>query len=312
MVTFQAAKKIFEKPFFDLIHKAHCIHKKYHNPNLMQLSTLLSIQTGACYEDCAYCAQSIHNNTKWPQKTVITDIDVVVETAKRAKKIGASRFCMGTSGRSPEPEIFEIILKAVKAVKKLGLETCVTSGMLNEEQVIALKECGLDYYNHNVDTSPEYYNKITTTRTMEDRVKTIHLLQKHGVKVCSGGILGMGETNDDRINMLVLLANLPEPLACLSINRLVKIPGARLGDVPDIDPFDFVRCMALCRILMPKSIVRVSAGRESMSDELQALCFFAGVNAFFIGEKLLTTQNADFNEDLKLLKRLNLEYIKVA
>jgi biotin synthase len=213
---------------------------------------------------------------------------------------------MGTSGRAPTPEIFELICEAIKEVKALGLETCVTMGMIDDAQAAKLKACGLDFYNHNVDTSPEYYSKVITTRTIEDRIRTINIVQTHGIKVCTGGILGLGETNDDRIKMLLLLANLNEPPASVSINRLVKIPGTRLEAAPDVDPFDFVRCIALARILMPTAVVRISAGRESMSDELQALCFFAGAGSIFLGEVLLTAPNADFDADVKLMERLNL------
>ncbi|MDR1907660.1 MAG: biotin synthase BioB [Holosporales bacterium] len=305
MITFDYAKKIFERPFLDLIADSHAVHVANHVPNEVQASTLLSVQTGGCCEDCAYCAQSIRNGTKAPKQT-ITDIDTIMHAAQRAKDIGSSRFCMGTSGRTPSCDIFKLMCEAIKKVKKLGLETCVTMGMLNEAQVIELKACGLDFYNHNIDTSPEYYGNIITTRTIDDRVNTINLVQKHGIKVCTGGIIGMGETNDDRIKMLVLLANLDAHPASISINRLVKVPGTRLEGVPDVDPFDFVRCIALARILMPASVVRISAGRESMSDEMQALCLFAGAGSIFLGETLLTAPNAEVSRDLELMNRLNI------
>ncbi|MDR1366789.1 MAG: biotin synthase BioB [Puniceicoccales bacterium] len=304
-VTFEEAKAIFDRPFLELIYEAHGVHRQHHDPGKIQISSLLSIQWGGCCEDCAYCAQSIHNKKKMPKQT-ITDLEVIFAAAEKAKAMGSSRFCMGTSGRVPSDELFGMACDAVIGVKKLGLETCLTMGMLHEDQVIRLKECGLDYYNHNVDTSPDYYEKIITTRTFEERIRTIELVRKHGIKVCTGGILGMGETNDDRIKMMVSLVNFDEHPESISINRLVKIPGTPLENAADMDSFDFVRTIALARILMPKSTIRVSAGREAMSDELQALCFFAGAGSFFIGKKLLTTQNAEIEKDLALLNRLNL------
>jgi biotin synthase len=307
-VTFEVAKAIFYKSFLELIYEAHGVHRQNHDPGVIQMSSLLSIQWGGCCEDCAYCAQSIRNGRKMPKQT-ITDMGIILAAAKSAKAMGSSRFCMGTSGREPADELFTMACDAVIEVKKLGLETCLTMGMLREDQIIKLKECGLDYYNHNVDTSPEYYEKIVTTRTFEERIQTIELVRKHGIKVCTGGILGMGETNDDRIKMMVLLANLEAHPESVSINRLVRISGTPLENAADMDPFDFVRTIALARILMPKSIIRVSAGREAMSDELQALCFFAGASAFFIGKKLLTTENTEVEKDLALLSRLNLRPI---
>lgn len=305
MISFAVAKTIFEKPFFELISDAHKVHVKNFNPYEIQISSLLSIQTGGCCEDCAYCAQSARNHTKMPKQT-ITDIDAVMEAAKKALSMGSSRFCMGASGRYPTEEILNLSCELVRRVKTLGLETCLTLGTLNEEQVIRLKEAGLDYYNHNVDTSPDYYSQVITTRTIDERIQTINLVQKYGIKVCTGGILGMGETNDDRIKMILLLANLNHHPQSVSLNKLVKIPGTRLENVPDMEPFDFIRIVALARILMPKSYIRMSAGREGMSEAWQALCFFAGANSFFIGEKLLTAQNADCNKDLELLRKLDL------
>jgi biotin synthase len=305
MLSFEVAKNKFEQPFFSLLYEAHTVHRKNHKPNKIQASTLLSVQTGECCEDCAYCAQSIRNGTKMPKQT-IRDISSIVVAAKHAKSLGSSRFCMGTSGRAPSNEVFELICSAIKEVKALGLEACVTMGMIDHAQAVTLKSCGLDFYNHNVDTSPEYYSKVITTRTIEDRIRTINILQDVGIKVCTGGILGLGETNEDRIKMFLLLANLNEPPASVSINRLVKIPGTRLESAPDVDPFDFVRCIALARVLMPTSVIRISAGRESMSDELQALCFFAGAGSIFLGDALLTVPNTNVDSDVKLLTRLNL------
>jgi biotin synthase len=305
-VTFEVAKAIFGGPFLELIYEAHGVHRQYHNPGKIQMSSLLSIQWGGCGEDCAYCAQSIRHGKKMPKQT-IADMGVILAAAERAKAMGSSRFCMGTSGREPTDELLAMACDAVIAVKKIGLEACLTMGMLREDQVIKLKECGLDYYNHNVDTSPDYYEKIVTTRTLEERIRTIELVRRHGIKVCTGGILGMGETNDDRVRMILLLANFEEHPQSISINRLVKIPGTPLENTVDMDPFDFVRTIALARILMPKSIIRISAGREAMSDELQALCFLAGAGALFIGEKLLTAENAKVEKDLALLNRLDLQ-----
>lgn len=305
MATFQEASDLFYLPFFELIDKAHSIHKNNFNPNRIQMNTLLSIQTGGCSEDCAYCAQSIRNKTKMPKQT-ITDMKTILDAAQKAKKMGASRFCMGTSGRKPTQDLFNTICNVVKEVKKIGLETCLTMGTINEEQIKTLKECGLDYYNHNIDTSREHYSNIITTRSIDERINTINLLQKHNINVCSGGILGIGESNEDRIKMLLLLANLKVQPSSVPINRLVKIPGTPLEDAKDIDNFDFVRTIALARILMPKAYVKIAAGRDNMNDELQALCFFAGANSIFIGEKLLTAPNADHNKDKKLFERLNL------
>jgi biotin synthase len=233
-------------------------------------------------------------------------METILAAARKAKEIGSSRFCMGASGRAPTDEVFELFCKAVEEVKKLGLETCITMGTLNEMQIKQLKECGLDYYNHNIDTSPEYYKNVITTRTIDERINTINLIQKYNIKVCSGGIIGLGETNEDRIKMIVLLANLQTQPTSVPINRLVKIPGTSLENVPDVDIFDFVRTIALARILMPKSYVKLSAGRENMSEEAQALCFFAGANSIFIGEKLLTTPNSNYEKDLAMLKKQDL------
>ncbi|MDR3031020.1 MAG: biotin synthase BioB [Holosporales bacterium] len=308
MVKFETAKEIFYTPFFELIYKAYTIHKENFDASKIQACSLLSIQTGGCSEDCAWCAQSSRNKTKMP-KQIITDLKTILDAAQKAKEIGSSRFCMGSSGRMPNREFFEMICKVVKEVKKLGLETCLTMGTLTEDQVKTLKDCGLDYYNHNIESSPEYYKNIVTTRTMDEKINTINLVQKYDINVCSGGIIGMGETNEDRIKMFVLLANLKKPPASIPINRLIKIPGTPLENAPDVDTFDFVRSIALARILMPKSFVRLSAGRETMSEELQALCFFAGANSIFVGEKLLTVRNSDYQKDFELLKKLNMSLL---
>ncbi len=305
MISFSEAKNIFETPFMDLLYKAHTVHKENFDTNSIQLCTLLSIQTGGCPEDCAYCAQSKRNSFHPPMEK-ITDINEILESAKEARDQGSTRFCLGASGRCPSPELMDFVCDAIKEIKKFGLKACLTLGTLTEDQIIRLKECGLDYYNHNVDTSPEHYKNIITTRPIEERINTLKLLQKHGIKVCTGGILGIGENNDDRVNMLLLLKTLDEDPNLITINRLVKIPGTPLENAPDIDPFDFVRFVALSRILMPHSYVKLCAGRETMSEELQALCFFAGANSIFIGKKLLTTQNSNSVDDLNLIKRLGL------
>lgn len=272
----------------------------------MQISTLLSIKTGGCPENCSYCPQSAHYQTGLQNEPLIT-VQAVVEAASRAKSAGATRFCMGAAWRGPRDKALTQVCSMIGEVKKLGLETCVTLGLLNDSQAEKLKQAGLDFYNHNIDTAPEFYNKIITTRTFEDRVNTLESVRKSGIKVCCGGIIGLGETNDDRIKMLVFLANLEEPPESVPINRLIKIPGTPLENQDPVDPFDFVRTIALARIMMPNSYVRLSAGRESMSDELQALCFMAGANSIFYGEKLLTTENPIPEKDNRLFKRLGLE-----
>lgn len=275
----------------------------------MQISTLLSIKTGGCPENCSYCPQSAHYPTGLKKEPLMT-LEEVVQAAIRAKRSGATRFCMGAAWRGPRDKDLALVCKMIDEVKKLGLESCVTLGLLNDSQAEKLKQAGLDFYNHNIDTAPEFYNKIITTRTFEDRVNTLKSVRKSGIKVCCGGIIGLGETNDDRINMLVFLANLEEPPESVPINRLIKIPGTPLENQDPIDPFDFVRTIALARIMMPKSYVRLSAGRESMSDELQALCFMAGANSIFYGEKLLTTDNPIPEKDHRLFKRLGLEKLQ--
>lgn len=307
-INFEQALETFQIPFFDLITKAHLVHKENPNSSKIQLNTLLSVQTGGCSEDCAYCAQSIRNKTKIP-KQIITDVEIIVESAKKAKEIGSSRFCMGLSGRAPNSKMFEMICEAIRRVKSLGLETCVTMGTLSEEQVRKLKEAGLDFYNHNVDTSPEFYKNIITTRTIDERINTIQLLQKHDIKICSGGILGIGETNEDRIKMIVLLANLVPQPQCVPLNRLVKVPGTPLENAPEIDNFDFIRTIALARILLPKASLKLAAGRESMTDEMQAFCLFSGVDSIFVGEKLLTVDNSNYEKGLALINRLNLSVV---
>jgi biotin synthase len=304
--TFAKADQIFNLPFPELIYIAQTEHRKQFNPSEVQISTLLSIKTGSCPENCSYCPQSAHYNTGL-QKKPLLEIAEVIEAAKCAKEAGSTRFCMGAAWRGPRDQDLKVVCEMIREVKKLGLETCVTLGLLKDYQANMLKEAGLDFYNHNIDTSEEYYNKVITTRTFQDRLETLECVRASGIKVCCGGILGMGETNEDRIKMLVLLANLNDPPESVPINMLIKIPGTPLENVADVDPFDFVRTIAVARIMMPKSYIRLSAGREKMSDELQALCFLAGANSIFYGEKLLTAQNPIPEQDNHLFQRLGLQ-----
>lgn len=304
--TFEQAQQIFDLSMPDLLFKAQSVHRAHFNPNALQISTLLSIKTGRCPEDCAYCPQSAHHKTGL-QKEPLMALEDVIDAAKRAKAAGSSRFCMGAAWRGPRDKDIESVCEMVTEVKKLGLETCVTLGMLKPEHASQLKDAGLDYYNHNIDTSPDYYEKVITTRTFEDRLNTLDCVRQSGIKVCCGGIIGMGETNSDRIKMLVLLANLAEPPESVPINQLIKVPGTPLANELDVDPFDFIRTIALARILMPKSYIRLSAGREQMSDEMQALCFLSGANSVFYGEKLLTANNPIPEQDNQLFQRLGLE-----
>lgn len=297
---------LYEAPLLDLLSQAQQIHRQNFTPNTIQASTLLSIKTGACPEDCAYCPQSIHNQSEVEVEKLM-DIEQVVLCAKNAKKSGATRFCMGAAYRdAPTGGHFDRICSMVKQVKDLGLETCMTLGMLNTKQADKLAESGLDYYNHNLDTSKEYYSKIITTRTYQERLETLDNVRQSGMKVCCGGIIGMGENRSDRINLLLELANQEVPPESVPINNLVKVEGTKLGDVEDLDEFEFIRTIAIARIIMPKSYVRLSAGRENMSQTMQALCFMAGANSIFYGHKLLTTPNPETNQDLKLFDKLKL------
>lgn len=303
VLSCEEATALFNKPFLELLYQAQTAHRENFDVTKMQLCTLLSIQTGGCTEDCAYCAQSKRNKNHLPMER-ITDIGKIIESAKEAKKMGASRFCLGASGRKPSAELLDLVCKAVVEIKKLDLKACCCMGALNEDEVLRLKSSGLDYYNHNIDTSPEYYKNIITTRNIEERMNTLHLLQQHGVKICTGGILGIGESNTDRINMLLKLKSLARDPELITINKLVKIPGTPLEKAPEIDAFDLVRFLALARIMFPKSFLKLSAGRETMSSELQTLCFLAGVNSVFVGKKLLTVNNSSYTNDLALLKKL--------
>ncbi|MBR1479778.1 MAG: biotin synthase BioB [Alphaproteobacteria bacterium] len=305
-MTFAEANDIFHMPLMELLYRAHTVHKENFDVNKMQLCTLLSIQTGGCPEDCAYCAQSKRNKQRAPMER-ITEVEKIVAEAQEAREMGCTRFCLGASGRRPSPEVMDIACEAIARIKQLGLKACCCLGTLSEEEVLRLKSAGLDYYNHNIDTSPQHYKNIITTRTIDERMETIRLLQKHGIKVCTGGILGIGESNNDRISMLLFLKTLDSDPNLITINRLVKIPGTPLENAPDIEPFDFVRFVALASIMMPHSYVKLCAGRETMSEELQALCFFAGANSMFIGKKLLTVDNANFNDDMHLLQKLGIK-----
>lgn len=307
--TFAAAEQTYQLPFTDLVFQAQTVHRQNFNPNAVQISTLLNIKTGSCPENCSYCPQSAHYNTGL-KKEPLMDLSNVIEAAKQAKAIGSTRFCMGAAWRGPHDKDLDVVCEMVKEVKKLGLETCVTLGLLKEHQAVKLKDAGLDYYNHNIDTSKEYYDKIITTRTFEDRLDTLKHVRQSGINVCCGGIVGLGESIEDRIQMLVTLANLAEPPESVPINKLLKIAGTPLEHADDVDPFDFVRMIALARIMMPKTYVRLSAGREEMSDELQALCFLSGANSIHYGEKLLVTNNPLPEKDDSLFRRLGLQKLQ--
>jgi biotin synthase len=297
---------LFALPFLDLVFQAQRVHREHHAPNTVQMSTLLSIKTGACPEDCAYCPQSVHYDTGLDRETLL-EVAAVREAAGRARAAGATRFCMGAAYRSPKAKDIAIISEMIREVRAAGLETCATLGMLKPDQAQQLKDAGLDFYNHNLDTSPEYYGEIITTRTYQDRLDTLEAVRGAGLKVCCGGIVGMGESVTDRAQLLRTLANLPEHPESVPINQLVQVPGTPLHGRAGVDPFDFVRTIAVARLLMPASHVRLSAGREGMSDEVQALCFMAGANSIFYGEKLLTTGNPDVMRDQQLFARLGLK-----
>ena len=296
---------LFELPFNDLLYRAQSVHRLHFNPNEVQLSTLINIKTGGCSEDCSYCPQSARYNTDVETEPLL-DIAGVVESAKQAKAQGASRFCMGAAWRSPKEKDFKQVLEMVREVKALGLETCATLGMVNEDQAQRLQGSGLDFYNHNLDTSEEYYGEIITTRTYQDRLDTLENVRKAEMSVCCGGIVGLGEARSDRVGLLATLSTMAVHPESVPINLLVQVEGTPLAKTEALDAFEFVRTIAVARILMPKSYVRLSAGRSEMTESLQALCFHAGANSIFYGEKLLTTENPEHNEDLALFKRLGL------
>jgi len=301
----QEITDLFDLPFNDLLFKAQSIHRQNFDPNQVQVSTLLSIKTGACPEDCGYCSQSAKNNAEVERERLLP-LDEVIEKAAIAKQNGASRFCMGAAWRNPTDKNLDKVIDMVIAVKQLGMETCVTLGMLTSEQSQRLKQAGLDYYNHNIDTSPEYYSDVITTRTFDDRLDTLQHVRDAGINVCSGGIVGMGEKQTDRVSFLQQLANLPQHPESVPINKLVQVEGTPLNGVEDIEPLQFIRTIAVARIIMPQSVVRLSAGRTEMSDEMQALCFLAGANSIFYGDRLLTTDNPDENHDLQLFAKLGI------
>ena len=301
---------LFALPFNDLLERAHAAHRANHDPNAVQVSTLLSIKTGGCPEDCAYCPQAARYHTG-VQAEKLMELDAVLERARAARDAGATRFCMGAAWRSPKDRDIPKVAAMIREVRALGMETCATLGMLSENQAQALKDAGLDYYNHNLDTAPEFYGEIIHTREYQDRLDTLEHVRSAGMKTCCGGIVGMGESRGQRAGLLQTLANLPEHPQSVPINRLVQVEGTPLNGTALLDPFEFVRTVAVARIVMPKSVVRLSAGRAEMSDELQALCFYAGANSIFYGEKLLTTGNPDVAHDRELFQRLGLKPMQV-
>lgn len=304
--SIEEVTKLYELPLLDLIFQAQTVHRRHHEHNAVQLSSLLSIKTGGCPEDCAYCPQSARYNTEVGREALMP-LEQVLQAARQAKDNGAQRFCMGAAWRSPKPRHIEAIAEMITAVKGMGLETCATLGMLKDGQAEQLKEAGLDYYNHNLDTSPEFYGEVITTRTYQDRLDTLQRVRHAGLNVCCGGIVGLGESRRDRAGLIAQLANLSPYPESVPVNNLVKVAGTPLCDAEQIDPFEFVRTIAVARITMPKAIVRLSAGRQEMNDSTQALCFLAGAGSIFYGEKLLTTGNPQFTEDQALFQRLGLK-----
>jgi biotin synthase len=303
--TLAEVKELFALPFMDLVFRAQTVHRHFQVPNSVQISTLLSIKTGACPEDCAYCPQSLRFDTGLETHELL-EVQEVVARARAAQQSGATRFCMGAAYRTPKPKDLRKVLAMIREVKSLGMETCATLGMLTSQQAQELKEAGLDYYNHNLDTSPRYYKTIISTRTYQDRLDTLQAVRDAGMNVCCGGIVGMGEEPQDRAELLHILATMPVHPQSVPINQLVRVAGTPLSRAAALDPFDFVRTVAVARVLMPRCHVRLSAGRSEMSDELQALCFLAGANSIFYGEKLLTTGNPDTEHDQGLFRRLKI------
>ena len=304
--TREEADELYSQPFNDLLFQAHSVHRKHFDPNQVQRSKLLSIKTGGCVEDCAYCSQSARNGSQLPASKLM-EVEKVLKEARKAKEAGATRYCMGAAWRSPKERDMQTIEAMVQGVKDMGMETCMTLGMLEVDQVIRLKKAGLDYYNHNIDTSERYYSEIITTRTFADRIDTLNRVREAGIKVCSGGIVGMGEQQMDRVDMLLTLATLEEHPDSVPINMLIPIADTPLAEVEKLDPIEFVRTIALARILMPKCHVRLSAGRTDMSDEIQAMCFFAGANSIFVGDTLLTADNPEEDKDAALFTKLGIE-----
>jgi biotin synthase len=304
--TVAEARALYEVPFNDLLFRAQTVHRNNFDPNRVQLSRLLSIKTGGCPEDCAYCSQSSHHESGLSASKLM-EVERVIAEARKARDAGATRYCMGAAWRNPKPRDMEAVVAMVKGVKALGMETCMTLGMLDRAQSEQLSQAGLDYYNHNIDTSERYYSEIITTRTFADRIETLENVRAAGMKVCCGGIVGMGELPSDRVEMLATLANLPEHPESVPINMLIPIPGTPLANATPIDPLDFVRTVAVARIMMPQSVVRLSAGRTAMTDEMQALCFFAGANSIFVGDTLLTADNPENDKDMALFNKLGLQ-----
>jgi len=302
----EEVRRLFELPLFDLLYRAHGTHRAHFPANEVQVSTLLSVKTGACPEDCAYCPQSIRHDTGLAVDPLL-EVDAVLDRARAARAAGATRFCMGAAWRNPKPKQLAAVAEMIRQVRALGLETCATLGMLKPDQARELSEAGLDYYNHNLDTSEAFYPEIITTRSYADRLETLQNVRDAGLKLCCGGILGMGESREDRVALLHTLATLPAHPESVPINQLVRVPGTPLEDAAPLDPFEFIRTIAVARILMPGSHLRLSAGRSEMSEEMQALAFFAGANSVFYGEKLLTTPNPDADGDMTLFRRLGLK-----
>ena len=309
--TPEEARALLDLPFHDLVYRAQTVHRRHFDPGRVQMSTLLSVKTGGCPEDCKYCPQSVRFDTG-VDAAKLMDADDVIAAARRARDAGASRYCMGAAWRGPNDRDLDRVCRMVAGVKALGMETCVTLGMLADGQAERLKDAGLDYYNHNIDTSPEFYGEIVTTRTFADRLETLERVRGAGIAVCCGGIVGMGESRTDRAGMLVTLATLPRHPESVPINMLVRVAGTPLGDAEPLDGLEFVRTIAAARIMMPRSVVRLSAGREFMSDETQALAFLAGANSIFIGEKLLTTANPGEARDRDLWTRLGIRPMPAA
>ncbi len=309
--THAEVRDLMEKPFMDLLFEAQLVHRQYQQTNHVQVSTLLSIKTGACPEDCKYCPQSARYTTDI-EKERLMEVERVLDAAQKAKNVGSTRFCMGAAWKNPKERDMPHLTDMIKGVKDMGLETCMTLGMLTPEQAKQLANAGLDYYNHNLDTSPEFYGNIITTRTYQDRLDTLSHVRDAGMKICSGGIIGMGESANDRAGLLVELANLPTHPESVPINMLVKVKGTPLETVDDVEPFDFIRLIAIARIMMPQSAVRLSAGRENMNEQMQALCFMAGANSVFYGCKLLTTPNPSEDKDMMLFKKLGINSQEVS
>ena len=303
--TAAEARAVMDLPFMDLLFQAQTVHRRHFDPNRIQLSRLLSIKTGGCPEDCGYCSQSARHDSGLSASKLM-EVERVIAEARRAKAAGATRYCMGAAWRSPKERDMPQVLAMIEGVKALGMETCMTLGMLDAGQAARLKDAGLDYYNHNVDTSESHYGNVITTRSYADRLDTLAVVRDSGIKVCSGGILGLGEGTQDRVDMLVTLANLPEPPESVPVNMLIPMPGTPMEDADPVDPIDFVRTIALARIMMPQSHVRIAAGRTAMSDELQAMCFFAGANSIFMGDRLLTAANPGDDHDMRLLGKLGM------